>query len=54
MLDWFDAARKKYGMEIPKGASPAVEAAAKKIKEQYGEEVLNQLIKKHFKTTKKI
>ncbi len=54
MLNWFEAAGKKYGMEIPKGASPAVEAAAKKIKEKYGDDVLYQLTKKHFKTTNRI
>ncbi len=52
--DWFDIQKRKYGMELPKGASSTVEDAAIKVKEKFGVDKLNELVKLHFKTTKKI
>jgi ribonuclease HIII len=43
--------RKRYGMDIPKGASAAVKEAAKKLVEQKGPGVLLDVAKCHFKTT---
>ncbi len=52
--DWFDVQKIKYGFELPKGASSIVENTASSIKEKYGLEKLNELVKLHFKTTLKI
>jgi ribonuclease HIII len=54
MLSWFEIQNNKYGFMIPKGSSGLVEQAAKKIKTEYGIEELDQLIKKHFKTSQKL
>ena len=52
--EWFEVQKKELGFELPKGASPIVEETALKIKEKYGFEKLNELVKLHFKTTLKI
>jgi ribonuclease HIII len=52
--EWFEIQKKGLGFELPKGASSIVEDAALKIKEKYGFEKLNELVKLHFKTTLKI
>jgi ribonuclease HIII len=41
---------KKYGIEIPKGASDAVRAAAEQLVERDGPSVLLETAKCHFKT----
>lgn len=41
---------KKYGVEIPKGASDRVVLVAKDIKERYSKEELKNAVKAHFKT----
>ena len=41
---------KKYGMRLPKGASAAVDAAAKEFVGQHGAEGLSQVAKMHFRT----
>ena len=41
---------KPFGMKFPKGASAAVDAAAKKFVEQFGAEKLAQVSKMHFRT----
>ncbi len=51
---WFEENSKKIGFNIPKGASLKVEQAAIKIKREAGDNVLDSLVKLHFKTTKKI
>ena len=51
---WFINVNKKMKLQLPKGASNIVEKKAKEIKNKYGDEVLNKLVKLHFKTTKKI
>jgi ribonuclease HIII len=54
VIDWFQFQKKKYGVDIPKGASAEVETAAKKFLEKYGEETLGKMVKIHFKTSKKV
>jgi len=44
----------QWGVPLPKGASPAVEAAAKLVVKKYGEEGLSNVAKLHFKTTKAV
>lgn len=53
MNNWF---RKKQseGFDVLKGASFEVETSAKKIHSIHGNETLRNLVKLHFKTTKKI
>ena len=41
---------KKYEMEFPKGASAAVDAAAKEFVAQHGAEELRKVAKMHFRT----
>ncbi|MCL5029908.1 MAG: ribonuclease HIII [Bacteroidetes bacterium] len=52
--NWFDVQKNKYGLELPKGASSKVDNEARSIKEKFGYEKLNELVKLHFKTTLKI
>ncbi|MCB1148648.1 MAG: ribonuclease HIII [Chlamydiia bacterium] len=49
-----DALGKQVGMVLPKGASPAVLAAGKKLYAEQGKEALSRVAKLHFKTTKEI
>jgi len=42
------------GTSLPKGASPAVELAARMIVKKHGQERLNTVAKLHFKTTKAV
>jgi len=44
------ALEKKYGMELPKGASAAVDAAAKEFVAKHGVENLPKVAKMHFRT----
>jgi ribonuclease HIII len=52
--EWFDFQKKILKIELPKGASSAVDKVAAEIKNNYGMERLKELAKVHFKTTKKI
>lgn len=52
--EWFKIQNKKLKTVIPKGASDLTNAAAAKIKNTFGEEVLQELVKVHFKNSKKI
>jgi ribonuclease HIII len=52
--EWFEIQKIKLGFELPKGASSLVEEAALKIKNRYGFDKLNELVKLHFRTTLKI
>jgi len=45
---------REYGIELPKGASTAVEAAAKELVSKHGREVLEKVAKLHFRTTAKV
>ena len=42
----------KYGMNFPKGASPAVIEAGREFVKRFGAQRLNEVAKIHFKTTK--
>jgi len=44
------ALEKQFGMEFPKGASAAVDKAAKEFFEKYGVEELKKVAKMHFRT----
>ena len=48
--DWFDMKKKELNIVLPKGASGKVTETARKIKTEYGQDFLSQLIKTHFKT----
>ena len=45
---------REYGMELPKGASNLVEAAAVKLVRAKGPDVLDKVAKTHFKTTVRV
>jgi len=45
---------RKYGMNIPKGASPQVEEVARELVRQKGKEELAKAAKLHFKTTQRV
>lgn len=44
----------KFGMEVPKGAGPAVEKVAQLLVNQYGKDILPFVVKLHFKLTQKL
>jgi ribonuclease HIII len=44
----------EVGTTLPKGASPAVELAARMIVKKHGQDRLNAVAKLHFKTTKAV
>ncbi len=44
----------QWGVPLPKGASPAVELAAKAVVKKHGREGLAKVAKLHFKTTKAV
>ena len=44
----------EHGVELPKGAGPPVEAAARRIYQEGGRGALEAVAKIHFKTTLKI
>ena len=52
--EWFDFKKRVLKIELPKGASSIVEAAAVEIFNEFGIDKLSELAKIHFKTTKKI
>ena len=45
---------RQYGMELPKGASTSVEAAARKLASTHGIEQLPKVAKMHFRTSAKV
>jgi ribonuclease HIII len=51
--EWFEK-KEHEGLSLQKGASSLVENIASEILESHGSEVLSELVKLHFKTTKKI
>jgi ribonuclease HIII len=53
-LDWLARASARIGVELPKGASPAVIEAAQRIVAAGGEEALGSVAKLHFATTDRI
>ncbi len=44
----------EHGVELPKGASALVKATASKLVAKFGPEILHQVAKTHFKTTKEV
>ena len=50
-LESMERLSKRYGFEIPRGASSLVVAAGKKLVTQFGPEILEKVAKIHFKTT---
>ena len=53
-LRQLDELSQSIGVPLPKGASPKVEATARKLVEKYGVNVLHRLAKVHFKTTQRV
>ena len=53
-LDWLARASARIGVDLPKGASPAVIAAAREIVARGGREALGSVAKLHFATTDKV
>ena len=54
VVKWFKIQSKKYKVEIPKGSSSEVERTAKYLFEKYGEDIMKNLVKVHFKTSNKV
>lgn len=54
LLFWFDKKSTELKLELPLGASERVNNVASHIKEKFGNEVLSELIKLHFKNFKNI
>lgn len=52
--EWFEIQNNKYNILIPKGASDLVNKAALKIKNEKGLEFMKEMVKLHFKNSKKI
>lgn len=44
----------EIGVELPKGASPLVEEVGLNLVKKHGEAILDEVAKKHFKTTRRI
>jgi ribonuclease HIII len=53
-LDWLARASERVGVALPKGASPQVVEAARRIVAQGGEERLASVAKLHFATTERV
>jgi len=53
-LEGLEQLSDQYGMRLPKGASPAVIAAGKKLAEMFGPAVFREVAKLHFKTLDEI
>ena len=47
---WFDTKKREMKIDLPKGAAGKVTETARKIKSEFGAELLEQLTKTHFKT----
>ena len=52
-IDWLDERSRSMGITIPKGAGPQADAAAGKIVEREGREVLPSVVKTHFRNALK-
>lgn len=49
-INWLDREGKKLGVRLDRGVSPVVKAAAQKLVETRGPEILRQVAKVHFRT----
>lgn len=54
VINWFKIQSRKYKVEIPKGSSSEVESIARYFLEKYGKDILNKMVKLHFKTSNKV
>jgi ribonuclease HIII len=52
--NWFYIIKKKKNVQLPKGASDNAEEVARDIKKKLGDDALRELVKLHFKTTKRL
>lgn len=50
-LDRLARLSREFGKPLPKGASPLVESAARRLVQDHGADVLQRIAKLHFKTT---
>ena len=53
-IDWLEAAGKRLGLPLPRGVSPSVKEAAKKIADRGGRDALAGVAKMHFKTAAEV
>lgn len=53
-LGWMERAARELGLELPKGASPQVEAAGRALVARHGPAALRRAAKLHFKTTERV
>ena len=53
-LKRLQALGREWGMDLPKGAGPPVEAAAVRFVRAHGREALGKVAKTHFKTTQRV
>ena len=53
-LDWLERTSARLGVTLPKGASPQVVEAARRIAANGGRDALAEVAKLHFKTTEKV
>lgn len=53
-LEWLERTSARFGLVLPKGASPQVIEAAKSIAAAGGREALSEVAKLHFKTTDRV
>lgn len=53
-IDWLSNAKKRFGKELPRGASGAVKEVARELVATHGGEILKQVAKTHFKTASEV
>ncbi|MGC6427421.1 MAG: ribonuclease HIII [Akkermansiaceae bacterium] len=49
-LDWMTKASERCGIDLPLGAGPGVKEAARNLMKEYGREIIDDVVKRHFKT----
>jgi ribonuclease HIII len=53
-LERLERMSREFGKPLPKGASPLVESAARRLVQDHGADVLKRVAKLHFKTTQSV
>ncbi|RYD77304.1 MAG: ribonuclease HIII [Verrucomicrobiaceae bacterium] len=53
-IDWLRDAKKRFGKELPRGASAAVKDTGRQLTAAHGGAILNEIAKTHFKTASEI
>ncbi len=53
-LRGMDKLGKEFGLELPRGAGPLVKEAGRKLLSMHGPDVLEKVVKLHFKTTQEL